>query len=59
MALLSTTTGISWAADAMTSLMGMVTSMIGAIKEEPVLAVYFVAGFAGIAIGILSRLKRA
>lgn len=43
----------------MTNLMGLVTTMLTAITSNDILATFFVAGFAGVAIGILSRLKNA
>lgn len=57
--LLSTASSFSWATDAMGNLMSMVTTMLGAIKDEPTLAVYYVAGFATIAISVLGALKHA
>lgn len=57
--LLSSESSFSVVTQGMTNLMGLVTSMLSAITSDPILVTYFVAGFAGIAIGILSRLKNA
>lgn len=44
------TTGVS-------NLMTVVTTMLTTITGDPILCALFVAGFVGIACGILSRLK--
>lgn len=42
---------------AITTVMNLVPTVINAIMNEPVLAVFFCAGVIGIVIGIVKRLK--
>lgn len=42
---------------AVSSLMDVVSTVIGTITGNPVLMVFFCAGIVGIAIGIVKRLK--
>ena len=43
---------------AITSLLGIVSTMLTTILENPVLAVIFASGFVGIAISVLRKLLR-
>lgn len=43
--------------DAVTSIMGVVGTVITTVQNNPILLVYFGAGVVGIAIGIVHRLK--
>lgn len=45
--------------DAVTSIMGVVSTVITTITNNPVLLVFFASGVVGIAIGIVRGLKRA
>lgn len=44
--------------DAVTSIMGVVGTVITTVQNNPILLVYFGAGVVGIAIGIVRGLKR-
>lgn len=41
------------------NLMDIVGTMLTEVTSEPILAVFFVAGLVGTAIGVLSKLKHA
>lgn len=45
--------------DAVTSIMGVVGTVITTVQSNPILLVYFGAGVVGIAIGIVRGLKHA
>lgn len=45
--------------DAVTSVMGVVGTVITTVQSNPILLVYFGAGVVGIAIGIVRGLKHA
>lgn len=44
---------------AVTSIMGVVSTVITTVTENPILLVFFASGVVGIAIGIVRGLKRA
>lgn len=43
--------------DAVTSIMGVVSTVITTVTSNPILLVFFASGVVGIAIGIVHRLK--
>ena len=43
---------------AITALLGIVSTMLNSILENPVLAVIFASGFVGIAISVLRKLLK-
>lgn len=43
--------------DAVTSIMGVVSTVITTVTNNPILLVFFASGVVGIAIGIVHRLK--
>ena len=45
--------------DAVTSVMGVVSTVITTVTNNPILLVFFASGVVGIAIGIVRGLKRA
>ena len=45
--------------DAVTSIMGVVSTVITTVTNNPILLVFFASGVVGIAIGIVRGLKRA
>lgn len=45
--------------DAVTSIMGVVSTVITTVTNNPILFVFFTSGVVGIAIGIVRGLKRA
>lgn len=45
--------------DAVTSIMGVVSTVITTVTNNPILLVFFTSGVVGIAIGIVRGLKRA
>ncbi|MBD5541363.1 MAG: hypothetical protein HDR00_09285 [Lachnospiraceae bacterium] len=56
-ALASTTGGTTAITNGMTLLLSLVGQLIGAVVEDPILVVYYVAGFGGVALGLLRGLK--
>ena len=44
--------------DAVTSIMGVVSTVITTVTNNPILLVFFASGVVGIAIGIVRGLKR-
>ena len=44
--------------DAVTSIMGVVSTVITTVTNNPILLVFFASGVVGIAIGIVHRLKK-
>ena len=45
--------------EAVTSIMGVVSTVITTVTNNPILLVFFASGVGGIAIGIVRGLKRA
>lgn len=45
--------------EAVTSIMGVVSTVITTVTNNPILLVFFASGVVGIAIGIVRGLKRA
>ena len=45
--------------EAVSSIMGVVSSVITTVTNNPILLVFFASGVVGIAIGIVRGLKRA
>lgn len=45
--------------DAVTSIMGVVSTVITTVTNNPILLVFFASGVVGIAIGIVRGLKHA
>ena len=59
MALAAATAEVGTLTDAVTSIMGVVGTVITTVQSNPILLVYFGAGVVGIAIGIVRGLKHA
>lgn len=53
------TTGMDSIVTGVGNLMDMASTMLNTVLENPVLATLFAAGFVGIAIGIVRKLKRS
>lgn len=59
MTALAAEAGTGTITDAVTSIMGVVSTVITTVTNNPILLVYFASGVVGIAIGIVRHLKKA